>query len=64
MSKWKDNLGKEATYRALIEVFFKAGKVNYADAVCDLFKDPSKYTCSYSVTYMYIHSEIFTCCVR
>lgn len=41
MSKWKSDLGKAATYKALIEVFFNAGKVDYADAVCDLFKDTS-----------------------
>lgn len=39
LSKWKSKLGKAATYRALIEVFFKAGEVNSADAVCYLFKD-------------------------
>ena len=41
LSKWKSGLGKAATYKALIEVFFNAGKVDYADAVCDLFKDTS-----------------------
>ena len=41
MGKWKSGLGKAATYRALIEVFFSAGKVDYADAICDLFKDTS-----------------------
>ena len=33
---WKSRLGSGATYRALIEVFFKAGKLDYADAVCSL----------------------------
>jgi pentatricopeptide repeat protein len=33
---WKSRLGSGATYRALIEVFFKAGRLDYADAVCDL----------------------------
>ena len=44
----KSGLGNAATYRALIEVFFNAGKVDYADAMCiNLFKDPnvtSKFT--------------------
>ena len=40
LKKWKSTLGSAATYRALIEVFFKAGKVDYADAVCHLFNDP------------------------
>ena len=40
LSKWKSRLGSSATYRALIEVFFNAGKVDYADAVCYLFNDP------------------------
>jgi pentatricopeptide repeat protein len=38
---WKSRLGSGATYRALIEVFFKAGRLDYADAVCDLLKDSS-----------------------
>ena len=36
---WKSRLGSGATYRALIEVFFKAGRLDYADAVCSLLKD-------------------------
>ena len=36
---WKSRLGSGATYRALIEVFFKAGRLEYADAVCSLLKD-------------------------
>ena len=38
---WKFRLGSGATYRALIEVFFKAGRLDYADAVCSLLKDSS-----------------------
>ena len=38
---WKSRLGSRATYRALIEVFFKAGRLDYADAVCSLLKDSS-----------------------
>ena len=38
---WKSRLGNGATYRALIEVFFKAGRLDYADAVCSLLKDSS-----------------------
>jgi pentatricopeptide repeat protein len=38
---WKSRLGSGATYRALIEVFFKAGRLDYADAVCDLLKGSS-----------------------
>jgi pentatricopeptide repeat protein len=41
LSVWKSRLGSGATYRALIEVFFKAGRLDYADAVCDLLKDSS-----------------------
>ena len=36
---WKSRLGSGATYRALIEVFFKAGRLDYADAVCSLLTD-------------------------
>ena len=38
LEKWKSRLGKEATYRALIEVFYEAGEITLADLVCDLFK--------------------------
>ena len=38
---WKSRLGSGATYRALIEVFFKAGRLDYADAVCSLLTDSS-----------------------
>ena len=31
---WKSRLGGRGTYRALIEVFFKAGRLDCADAVC------------------------------
>ena len=36
---WKSRLGSGATYRALIEVFFKAGRLDYAELVCGLFMD-------------------------
>ena len=36
---WKSRLGSGATYRALIEVFFKASRLDYADAVGILLKD-------------------------
>ena len=39
LSRWKSGLGKAATYRALIQIFLQAGKVDYAEFVCDLFKD-------------------------
>ena len=44
LSKWKSGLGSRATYKALIEVFIKAGKADYADAVCGVLRegvDPS-----------------------
>ena len=39
LNKWKSGLGKAATYRALIQIFLQAGKVDYAEFVCDLLKD-------------------------
>ena len=39
MGVWKSRLGSRATYRALIEVFFKAGRLDYAEFVSGLFKD-------------------------
>ena len=39
LSRWKARLGKGATYRALIKMFFKAGRVHLADFVCELLGD-------------------------
>ena len=40
MRTWKSRIGYLATYKASIEVFIKAGKVAYADFMCDfLFRD-------------------------
>ena len=39
LTRWKSGPGKAGTYRALIEVFYKAGKLDYADVVCDLLKE-------------------------
>lgn len=36
---WKSRLGGRATYRALIDVFFKAGRLDCADAVCGVLLD-------------------------
>ena len=36
---WKYRLGSAATYKALIEVFMKAGRMDYAEFVCDLLMD-------------------------
>ena len=44
LKKWKTRLGSAATYRALIEVFCNAGKIGYADGVCDLLKPPCELT--------------------
>ena len=37
--KWKSGLGRKATYRALVEVFFQAGELTYAYEVCSLLSD-------------------------
>ena len=39
LSIWKSRLGSAATYKALIEVFMKAGRRDYAEIVCSLLKD-------------------------
>ena len=46
--KWKSGLGSKATYRALIEVFYQAGELDYANLVCNLLRDTeemSKFPC-------------------
>ena len=58
LKKWKSDLGKAATYRALIEVFFRAGRLDYAEFVCNLLKDnTSNYM--YINLYVYIHVPCF-----
>ena len=39
LSWWKARLGSGATYRVLIEMFFRAGKVHLADFVRELLSD-------------------------
>ena len=41
LSIWKCRLGNRATYKALIEVFMKAGRLDYADFVRGILKDIS-----------------------
>ena len=38
LNLWKSRLGGAATYKALIEVFVKAGRLDYAEFVCGLLK--------------------------
>ena len=45
LNMWKSKLGKAATYRALVEVFYKAGRLDYADHVCSLLRDESATPC-------------------
>ena len=39
MSKWKSGLGSAATYRALMEVFVKAGRMDCAKNVVEILKE-------------------------
>ena len=39
LNLWKRRLGSAATYKAMIEVFIKAGTPEYAEFVCGLLKD-------------------------
>ena len=39
LSMWKNRLGSGATYRALIEAFHNAGRVDLAKFVCELIGD-------------------------
>ena len=38
LSIWKSRLGSAATYKALIEVFVKAGRLDYAELVCSILQ--------------------------
>ena len=45
LGTWKSRLGSGATYRALIEVFFKAGRLDYAEFVSRLLMDVKSSAC-------------------
>ena len=59
---WKSRLGREATYRALIEVFFRAGRLDYADAVCDILKEISESTRGIKDKHLYHAHRVVSQC--
>ena len=44
MSKWKSGRGSAATYRALMEVFVKAGRKDLAESVAEILKEGAEMT--------------------
>ena len=44
MNKWKSGLGSAATYRALMEVFVKAGRMVLAESVVESLKEGAEVT--------------------
>ena len=44
MSKWKSGLGRAATYRALMEVFVKAGRIDLAESIAEILKEGAEVT--------------------
>ena len=44
MNKWKSRLGSAATYRALMEVFVKAGRMDLAESVVQILKEGAEVT--------------------
>ena len=44
LSKWKSGLGSEATYRALMEVFVQAGRMDCAKNVVEILKGGAEIT--------------------
>ena len=44
LQMWKSRLGQDATYRALIKVFFAAGRPDNIDTVISLLKDTTDTT--------------------
>ena len=41
LNKWKSGLGSAATYRALMEVFVRAGRMDCAKTIVEILKDES-----------------------
>ena len=47
MNIWKSTLGRRATYKALMEVFIRAGRRDCAATVVDILKEGAEYaTCT------------------
>ena len=44
LSIWKSGLGSQATYRALIEVFVRAGRVNCAETIVAILSEGAEMT--------------------
>ena len=44
MSKWKSGLGSAATYKALMEVFVKARRMDLAESVVEILKEGAEVT--------------------
>ena len=44
MSIWKSHLGSQATYRALMEVFVRAGRMDCAKSVVEILKEGAELT--------------------
>ena len=44
MNKWKSGRGSAATYRALMEVFVKAGRMVLAESVVEILKEGAEMT--------------------
>ena len=41
---WKAGLGSQATYKALMEVFVKAGRVDCAETIVEILKEGAEMT--------------------
>ena len=44
LSIWKSGLGSQATYRALMEVFVKAGRVDCAETIVEILSEGAEMT--------------------
>ena len=42
LNKWKSGLGSKATYRALMEVFVKAGRIDLAESIVKILKEEAE----------------------
>ena len=48
LQKWKDKSGPNATYRALVTAFVRAGKGDCAEAVCKVLGESGKSRLNYA----------------
>ena len=59
MSVWKSRLGSQAAYKALMEVFVKAGKVDCAETIVEILSEGTEMTDAGSTSGTKLKSKLY-----